>query len=311
MRDVNNGWLIRYIHSNTASAFFFIVYLHIGRGLYYGSYQNPRTLVWSIGVVIFILMMAIINLWPNWILVNINASLGSEIMCLSLLPFSRARTRALMRIGPHSKDVLSILICGMLGDWWADEIKSQALPSVRFSIEQAVSNSAYIHNMSLLLFEYGYCSSFVPKLVKKSESVNDKRIDKSVTRFNYRLTLFTYTSFYWIYEGFYAKENGVTVKRVPEWIGEYLTPLGLAHWLMQDGSRQQGQGVVFATNSFTKQDCIFLAQILTDKYGLKTSVVKAGFHNQWKISIKKESMELLVSIVSKHIVPEMQYKIKL
>jgi group I intron endonuclease len=58
MRDVNNGWLIRYIHSNTASAFFFIVYLHIGRGLYYGSYQNPRTLVWSIGVVIFILMMA-------------------------------------------------------------------------------------------------------------------------------------------------------------------------------------------------------------------------------------------------------------
>ena len=58
MRDVNNGWLIRYLHSNTASAFFFLVYLHIGRGLYYGSYRAPRTLVWTIGVVIFILMMA-------------------------------------------------------------------------------------------------------------------------------------------------------------------------------------------------------------------------------------------------------------
>ncbi len=58
MRDVNNGWLIRYLHSNTASAFFFIVYLHIGRGLYYGSYKAPRTLVWTIGTVIFILMMA-------------------------------------------------------------------------------------------------------------------------------------------------------------------------------------------------------------------------------------------------------------
>jgi ubiquinol-cytochrome c reductase cytochrome b subunit len=58
MRDVNNGWLIRYLHSNTASAFFFIVYLHIGRGLYYGSYKAPRTLVWIIGTVIFILMMA-------------------------------------------------------------------------------------------------------------------------------------------------------------------------------------------------------------------------------------------------------------
>ena len=45
MRDVNNGWLIRYLHSNTASAFFFLVYLHIGRGLYYGSYRSPRTLV--------------------------------------------------------------------------------------------------------------------------------------------------------------------------------------------------------------------------------------------------------------------------
>lgn len=58
MRDVNNGWLVRYLHSNTASAFFFLVYLHIGRGLYYGSYKAPRTLTWTIGTVIFILMMA-------------------------------------------------------------------------------------------------------------------------------------------------------------------------------------------------------------------------------------------------------------
>ena len=58
MRDVNNGWLVRYLHSNTASAFFFLVYLHIGRGLYYGSYKAPRTLVWTIGTVLFIGMMA-------------------------------------------------------------------------------------------------------------------------------------------------------------------------------------------------------------------------------------------------------------
>nr|YP_009867826.1 apocytochrome b [Nemania diffusa]QKG05025.1 apocytochrome b [Nemania diffusa] len=58
MRDVNNGWLIRYLHSNTASAFFFLVYLHIGRAIYYGSYRSPRTLVWAIGTVILIAMMA-------------------------------------------------------------------------------------------------------------------------------------------------------------------------------------------------------------------------------------------------------------
>lgn len=56
MRDVNNGWFIRYLHANTASAFFFLVYLHIGRGMYYGSYRAPRTLVWAIGTVILILM---------------------------------------------------------------------------------------------------------------------------------------------------------------------------------------------------------------------------------------------------------------
>lgn len=80
---------------------------------------------------------------------------------------------------------------------------------------------------------------------------------------------------------------------------------------MQDGSRQQGQGIYLATNSFTKEDCIFLAKLLENKYTLKTSVVKAGFDNQWKITVKKESMKQLVSVVEKHIVPEMQYKIKL
>ncbi len=57
MRDVNNGWLIRYLHSNTASAFFFLVYLHIGRGMYYGSYRAPRTLVWIFGTIIFLVMI--------------------------------------------------------------------------------------------------------------------------------------------------------------------------------------------------------------------------------------------------------------
>ena len=58
MRDVNNGWLIRYLHANTASAFFFLVYLHIGRGIYYGSYKAPRALVWVIGTIILIMMIA-------------------------------------------------------------------------------------------------------------------------------------------------------------------------------------------------------------------------------------------------------------
>ena len=58
MRDVNHGWMIRYIHMNAASFFFIVVYIHIFRGLYYGSYKAPRELLWILGVVIFLLMMA-------------------------------------------------------------------------------------------------------------------------------------------------------------------------------------------------------------------------------------------------------------
>ncbi|MBP6012739.1 MAG: cytochrome b N-terminal domain-containing protein [Alphaproteobacteria bacterium] len=58
MRDVNYGWLLRYIHSNGASMFFVAVYLHIFRGLYYGSYKAPREVLWLLGIVIYLLMMA-------------------------------------------------------------------------------------------------------------------------------------------------------------------------------------------------------------------------------------------------------------
>jgi len=57
MRDVNYGWLIRYIHMNGGSFFFIVVYIHIFRGLYYGSYKPPRELLWIMGVVILLLMM--------------------------------------------------------------------------------------------------------------------------------------------------------------------------------------------------------------------------------------------------------------
>lgn len=58
MRDVNWGWMLRYMHMNGASFFFIAVYVHIFRGMYYGSYKNPRELLWILGVVIFLLMMA-------------------------------------------------------------------------------------------------------------------------------------------------------------------------------------------------------------------------------------------------------------
>ena len=77
MRDVSNGWLIRYLHSNTASAFFFLVYLHMGRGMYYGSYRAPRTLTWAIGTIIFIALVVTAFLGyddsPKWFNISISS----------------------------------------------------------------------------------------------------------------------------------------------------------------------------------------------------------------------------------------------
>ena len=58
MRDVNYGWLLRYLHSNGASMFFIAVYIHMFRGIYYGSYKEPREVLWILGVIIYLLMMA-------------------------------------------------------------------------------------------------------------------------------------------------------------------------------------------------------------------------------------------------------------
>jgi ubiquinol-cytochrome c reductase cytochrome b/c1 subunit len=96
MRDVNYGWLLRYIHMNGASMFFMIVYIHMFRGLYYGSYKYPRELLWQLGVVILLLMMATafmgyvlpwgqMSFWGATVITNLFSAIpvfGSKIVTL-------------------------------------------------------------------------------------------------------------------------------------------------------------------------------------------------------------------------------------
>jgi ubiquinol-cytochrome c reductase cytochrome b subunit len=90
MREVNYGWLIRYIHMNGASFFFIVTYIHIFRGLYYGSYKAPREILWILGVVIYLLMMATaflgytlpwgqMSFWGATVITNFFTSLDSVI----------------------------------------------------------------------------------------------------------------------------------------------------------------------------------------------------------------------------------------
>ena len=96
MRDVNYGWLLRYMHANGASMFFIVVYIHIFRGLYYGSYKAPREVLWMLGLVIFLLMMATafmgyvlpwgqMSFWGATVITNLFSAIpavGDEIVTL-------------------------------------------------------------------------------------------------------------------------------------------------------------------------------------------------------------------------------------
>ncbi|CCA78107.1 probable intron-encoded LAGLIDADG endonuclease (mitochondrion) [Serendipita indica DSM 11827] len=182
---------------------------------------------------------------------------------------------------------------------WGTKIPGIILNSVRFALEQSIKNNAYLISVWTELKLLGYCSDKSPITITKPNGLS-----------NIRFYLFTFTSLFWIFEGFYTFVNGHYIKSVPVWIELYFSPITIAHWFMQDGSRQAGQGVYFATNSFTYEDTTRLANLLTSKYGLKTSVIKTGYENQWRISIWKESMPRFAALIIPYMHPSMLYKLE-
>lgn len=312
MRDVNNGWLIRYLHSNTASAFFFLVYLHIGRGLYYGSYKAPRTLTWTIGTIILVLMMATaflgyvlpygqMSLWGKYVPQMYSLHIFSFTGLLFIVivntltdkPFTKIN--GIYRIGPHNEEILSIIVGSLLGDAHAEK-RSLGL-GTRISFYQEHSHVEYIYYLHSLLSSKGYCTASLPKT---STRLGIKGKVRKVARFH----TWTYSSFNWIRDVFYL--NGR--KCVPSNISTYLTPLALAVWIMDDGGKV-GKGLKLSTNSFTFDECVLLVKVLFDKYSIKSSVQSAGSENQYIIYVWKESMKNLSNIVSPYVISEMKYKI--
>ena len=106
MRDVNNGWAVRYTHANVASFFFIFVYAHIARGLYYGSYKSPRVLLWVIGVIILIVMMATAFLGyehsPKWF--NINISFAIILIIVYIIIQNRKNNVLIYPVGNKMKN---------------------------------------------------------------------------------------------------------------------------------------------------------------------------------------------------------------
>ncbi|WP_456380231.1 cytochrome b [Thiolapillus sp.] len=165
MRDVNWGWLIRYLHSTGASAFFVVIYLHMFRGLIYGSYRKPRELLWIIGMIIYLVMMATafmgyllpwgqMSYWGAQVIINLfqaipvigedlsiwirgdfvisDATLNRFFALHFLLPFILAalvfvHIVALHKVGSNNPDGIEIKK-GPKGNKWSDTAPADGIP---------------------------------------------------------------------------------------------------------------------------------------------------------------------------------------
>lgn len=207
------------------------------------------------------------------------------------------------RIGPHPLDILSIIYGGLLGDVYSERRSFTTLNGVkigntRFCFKQGSPNVQYLLHNWKVFSSLGYCSNIKPK-IKKSIGKKNK------VYFHIRFTTWTYASFNFIHDLFYVKNK----KIIPQYdtLNKIITPLALATWIMDDGSKRVGGGVLLHTNCFTHDEVKRLAKLLNEKFNLKTSV---RCNRYFLLYIKKESMGLLRSIVSEYFSLDMMRKLE-
>ena len=290
-----------------ASFFFIAVYLHISRGLYYGSYRSPRIGVWVIGTIIFFLMMA--TWWPKRMLIN-NIKL-SYLYFNENLPFNKARTKALFRVGPHNIDGLSVLICGIKTflknpiDNFLGIFKTEISNLYIFNPEQQrkrlksfekerMSLPNNLQDILIGLFLGDICAQkrskkgntnlhFEQGLVHKEYTfhlfdlfkdfcrsgpkITERTPDKRTGKVYTRVCFTTYSLP--CFNEFYYNFYSKGKKIVPLNIEELLTPLGLVYWISDDGTYcKKHKYIRIATNSYSLQEVHLLLNVLRNKFNL-------------------------------------------
>lgn len=212
---------------------------------------------------------------------------------LPVLPFSTPRTPSIKRIGPHSYQVLCILVGSILGDGTMEKSKD----GYRLAFYQKGDHIEYLVWLHKLLFESGYCKENIPQI--------QSRLSNGKLAYYCRFRTFTFSSWDWIYEGFYGRGK----KALPNWIEQYLSPIALAIWIMDDGTWIKDRGIRLSTDNFTLSEVKILVDILTTKYNLKVSIVKTGIIDQYGIYIPKSNLHILIPMLSPHMHPYFYYKL--
>ena len=190
MRDVDWGWLIRYMHSTGASAFFVVIYLHMFRGLIYGSYRKPRELLWIIGVILYLVMMATafmgyllpwgqMSYWGAQVIVNLfsavpvvgpdlgvwirgdyvisDATLNRFFALHFLLPFLLAalvfvHIVALHKVGSNNPDGVEIKK-GPKGNKWSDKAPADGIPfHPYYSVKDIMGVAGFLFLFAAVIF---------------------------------------------------------------------------------------------------------------------------------------------------------------
>jgi ubiquinol-cytochrome c reductase cytochrome b subunit len=220
------------------------------------------------------------------------------ILISSILPFSSPRVLSVKRIGPHNLDIISILIGSLLGDGTMERDGNGS----RFAFYQEKIHGEYLIWLHKIISILGYCKQEIPIIQTRSGLNGD-------LRYIFRFRTFTYSSFNWIHDEFYPKPLGRKI--IPKIIEQYLSPMALAIWIMDDGTKFKNKGLKFCTNLFTLKEIQYLSLILKNKYSLDSSIHKVSVVNQYNIYIPKSNLNNLIKIVKPYIHPSMQYKINL
>lgn len=226
----------------------------------------------------------------------------SKSLCYNLLTINKlvnnkkcfhTKVKASNRIGPHNIDVLSVIIGSLLGDGYAN---ARTIEGVRFCYRQSIIHEEYLMWLYEFFYSKGYTSNLKPRKYKRFIKNNSKEY------FGYEFNTFTFRSLHWIHKLFYKKGK----KYINPKIEQYLTPLALAIWIMDDGC-WTNNGIRIATNSFDYNENKILISILYKLYNLDCTIQTIdGRHS---IYIKKNSIDILKKIVEPYIIPSMKYKI--
>ena len=204
--------------------------------------------------------------------------------------------RAVNRIGPHNEDILSVIIGSLLGDAYANKRSGEG---VRFCYRQSIQHKEYLFWLYTFFYNRGYTSNLQPRQYTRTLKNKEGKI-----YYGYEFNTFTFRSFSWIHGIFY--KNGRKV--IPQNIYEYLTPLALAVWIMDDGG-WTNYGIRIANNSFKLKEVELLQDVIKSKYNLETTIQKIYIKDQYSIYIKKQSVNNLRNIVGPYIHFSMLYKL--